>query len=184
MAKANKKNSSSATIITILILILCIIAICVGVYLKMKEYSELPVDQGEILLEKNLETDYPESPKAVVEYYYDIYKYLYSGEADVTYTSELIWQMRLMYTRELQVLNPYEIQKEAALEEIVEGQTYGVKMLTYELQDLRYDDANSTIAYVTVKEYWSGIQNFTKEYALYLEDGDWKIHRWDILSRE
>ncbi len=188
MAKANKKTTKkkngSSTVIALVIIFLCLVAVFVGVTLKIKQNSEEPVDQGLILLERDLEKDYPESPLAVMKYYYDISKYLYSGTNDITLTSDLIWQQRLMFTRELQVLNPYEVQKEKALEEIVQLQTNGVNMISVEISDARLDPENTTIAYITVTEYWTNSNNMTKEYALYLEDGKWKIHRLEIIGKE
>ncbi len=189
MAKAvkktkEKKSGSGGTIIALIIMAICIVAIFLGVTLKVKQNNEILPDQGAELLERNLEVDYPDSPIAVMTYYYDIYKYLYSGSANVSYTSELVWQQRLMFTRELQVLNPYEIQKETALEEIVSLHDSGLNIISVELSDAKLDPENTSIAYVTVTEYWTGLNNITKEYALYLEDGKWKIHRWDIIEQE
>lgn len=184
MDKKSIEKKKGAGPLAVIIIAICVFAVIVGVWLKIRQSSEVPVDVGQQLLERNLEVDYPEGPDAVMEYYYELYKYLYSGSSDVTYTSEIIWQMRLMYTRELQVLNPYEKQKEQALEEVVQGQTSGISIISSEITDTRYDEANQTIAYVTVKEYWTGIRNVTKRYSLYLEDGKWKIHRWDNVEKE
>ncbi|MFV0440151.1 MAG: DUF6715 family protein [Lachnospirales bacterium] len=140
------------------------------------------VSEAERLLSVNLETDYPKGPEAVVTYYYEIFSYMYGGNSDVTYTSELVWQMRSLFTQELMSLNPYEMQKENALNEIVESQTTGVKILDARVENAYYDELNNNIAYVEVKEYWTGIRNKSVNYALYLEDGKWKIQRWDSKS--
>ncbi len=187
MAKNNKKTTKVQGIIISILTTLLILAGLVLVYLGVSQRIDDTVtpkaSKVDEVLSLSLETDYPASPSGVVTHYYDLYECMYSAEA-VDRTSDLVWQMRGLFTRELQILNPFEKQKENALNEVIQSQQTGLKFLSYEINDIYLDTANENITYIDVTEYWTGPQKIKKTYALFQEDNKWKIHRWDIIGNE
>ncbi len=180
---SKKGNSVLVSLITTIIIVGGLVLVYFGVSARMKEVVEPKVKEVDKVLSRNLETDYPDSPAGVVRHYYEIYTVIYSGNA-VSRTSDLVWQERGLFTKELQILNPYEIQVENVLEEIAMTQAGGDKLLTYEILDVYQDSENEKIFYVDVVEYWTGAVKVNKKYALFQEDNNWKIHRWDIIENE
>ncbi len=179
---SNKKGSSLVfSIITMLIIIVGLIALYFGVSARMKEAVKPKNNKVDNILAVDLETDYPNSPASVVRHYYEIYSVIYSGDA-IAKTSELVWQQRGLFSEELNLLNPFELQKDNVLSEIAKTQAGGNKLLTYEITDVYPDIEDEEIFYVETVEYWTGASKVIKTYALILDGDEWKIHRWDILE--
>ncbi len=179
-AKSNTKSAIISFITTVIILG-GLVLVYFGISARMKDTVEPKYDKANEALSLNLETSYPQSPAAVTKHYYDLYMCIYSGEY-IERTSDLVWQMRGLFTQELQILNPFEIQKERTVEEVVKMQKQGLSILSYEITDIYEDTANDTISYVDVTEYWTGAQKASKKYALVEEDNRWKIHRLDFID--
>ena len=94
------------------ILALIVVALLVGYYFyltnKQEAKEEVTISNVQNLILRNLETDYPPTPKEVVKFYAELTKCVYND----TYSEEeyglIVDQMLKMYDSELQEINPKE----------------------------------------------------------------------------
>lgn len=141
--------------------------------------------EAEKLLAKDLETEYPASPTAVVKLYSRISKCLYNDKWDNDEVNELIIMIRGLYSTELLENNPTEKHNQSFKSDIAEYQdkkktimTYRVdgnrKVETWEKDSVEYASLNSVYSIAENKDHYKVYQNF----VLKKEGKQWKILGW------
>ena len=140
------------------------------------------------VLARDLEKDYPVTPKEVMKYYNEIQECYYSGENDKVTIKALMQKSRVLFAEELLVENPEEAQFEELMKEVEsfkEKEMVLTMWSTDEASDVEYntfEDAEwATIhSYYTIKT--KGLSTKTTEIFLMKKDADgrWKIYGWDL----
>lgn len=190
MSKSGKKVLTTA----ICMCVLAAIVITAFVIITKKQNEQKDEIGGgteaEKLIAKDLENNYPGTPREVLKLYSRISKCLYSGELKDGQLEGLAEQIRLLFDDELLAQNPegeyledlradveeykelkktiisYVIQKSSSVKEsTVEGKKYATIIVTYMLRE-KSDYVKSYEEFVLRED----------------EDGHWKILGWKLLE--
>lgn len=176
-------------VVTIVVAVACAALLCVGFYfLKNGSGSgEAAEDLTEVqqIITKNLETDYPQTPRAVVKLYNRILS-AYYGES---YTDEefdgLLAQARALFDDDLAEQNTaeeYKASVQASIDDYKE-RSYRIRQTRVcDTDDVEYktDSSNGDeVAYVKASYFTEENGAFEKTYQMYVlrkdADGKWKI---------
>lgn len=147
-------------------------------------------DPYSIIVSKDLELNYPSTPKAVVTFYSDILQQIYLEDYNDEQVEALAKQARGLFDEELLTLNPYDAYMANLL---VEREVYskaGRYISGYEVENgynieyLSYQGAD--YAKVNTKYYVREGSNLIYTYHEYTlredEDGRWRILFWELAD--
>lgn len=174
-----------------IIALVCVCFICVGFYFfaESQGTDEAELTDIEKIIVKDLENDYPKTPREVVKFYNRIYKGYYGGEATEEQIKQMSEQMLLLLDEDLLAQNPadeYYQQVVADIAEFEEAEKVLFKTNVADSNDVRYIDdekAGSTevdkLAYVEATYFVRTGKEFTNTYQEFVlrqdETGKWKI---------
>lgn len=144
------------------------------------------------LASRDLETDYPNTPRKVIEYYSQIMKCLYEEELSEETLKKLVQQTRLLYDEELLAQNPEEDAWKNTKDYIEEYKKESRKITEYIIQDSKdiqyYTKDENSYAIITVLYFTRDKSGTFKTYEDYLlrknENGEWKILGWELTQKE
>lgn len=128
---------------------------------------------------KEIETEYPETPKMLMELNNRIMQYQYSEDSDDDVIRETLKALRMLYSNELLQLNSNEKQLEnlkVELEKNHEDKLYLTKSTIKTIAFPSPENALVEVLHETTKK------SERREYRLVKENGLWKIHSWGNLS--
>lgn len=184
---------------TSIIIIVVSVALIVGVFLlimnrnaKDDEPTEVEITAVQNVLLRNMENDYPPTPKEVLKYYSDITQCFYAGG----YTDEELEQLALraweLYDEDLQANQDYDIYLEDLKAEIASYREKDWNISSY-----------STSSSTDVEEFERDGDEWAQLYAFYNvrqstqivkvtelflmrkdDDGHWKIYGWQLANPE
>lgn len=142
------------------------------------------------LISRDLELNYPSTPKSVVVLYSDIISVLYKEDCSEDQVEALAKQARGLFDEELLQLNEYEgymdrLEAELKLYEDADRYISG-----YEIEDgynIEYiktkDDSYARVAVKYYVREGKDIKNVYEEYTLREdEEGNWKILYWELTD--
>lgn len=142
------------------------------------------------LINRDLELNYPSTPKSVVSLYSDIISVLYKEDCSEEQIEELAKQARGLFDEELLQLNEYEgymerLETELKLYESADRYISGYEVENgYNIEYINTKD--DSYARVAVKYYvreGKNVINVYEEYTLREdEDGNWKILYWELTD--
>lgn len=176
----------------VIIGIACICLICVGFYFFSQNTTtdEKQLTEIEKVLVKDLEKDYPKTPREVVKFYNRIISLYYGGE-DVTdaQLEKLVDQMLLLLDEDLLLVNPREEYYDSVVADIEKYETANKRVVSTDICDsneVKYiDDVKEgssevdKLAYVNTSYFINTDGNFAYSYQQFVlrqdEDGRWKI---------
>lgn len=144
------------------------------------------------LASRDLETDYPNTPRKVIEYYSQIMKSLYEEELSEETLKKLVQQTRLLYDEELLAQNPEEDAWKNTKDYIEEYKKESRKITEYIIQDSKdiqyYTKDENSYAIITVLYFTRDKSGTFKTYEDYLlrknKNGEWKILGWELTQKE
>ena len=142
------------------------------------------------LISRDLELNYPSTPKSVVALYSDIISVLYKEDCSEDQVEALAKQARGLFDEELLQLNEYEgymDRLEAELKLYKDADRY---ISGYEIEDgynIEYiktkDDSYARVAVKYYVREGKDIKNVYEEYTLREdEEGNWKILYWELTD--
>lgn len=142
------------------------------------------------LISRDLELNYPSTPKSVVALYSDIISVLYKEDCSEDQVEALAKQARGLFDEELLQLNEYEgymARLEAELKLYEDADRY---ISGYEIEDgynIEYiktkDDSYARVAVKYYVREGKDIKNVYEEYTLREdEEGNWKILYWELTD--
>ena len=172
-----------------IILVILVIALGVTVYTySLNKGTLTPTeknseDEAGKLASRNLETDYPNTPRKVIEYYSQIMKCFYGEELSEEILKKLVQQTRLLYDEELLAQNPEEDALKQTKDYIEEFRENNNKITEYIIEDSKdieyYTKDDASYAIVTTAYFTRDKSGASKTYEDYLlrkdKDGNWKI---------
>ena len=176
----------ASTIVGILV-VLIIIAAGVGGFIfaanmPAPDYTISQEELGDLfLLIDDLQDNYPNSPRELMEVVLHISALLYGGGIrDNNQFLEVIYAQRLLFSRELLALNPFEGQYYAFLEGLAQAQDDGMTFNRGEIVEIHYLAQDYAVAHVA--RFWHGLGLTNWVYFLILEDDRWKIQAWFLAD--
>ncbi len=177
--------------VTMIIVILVLGMVAYYAYLSGRakdEKAEANMTAVELVLSRNLEGDYPATPKEVVKFYSDIMKCLYSGEASEDEVDALGMKARELFDDDLLAINEsgsYLIRLRA---EVADFQAHKRKLLratptSSTNVDYYERDGFSFARLLCIYNYNEDGKNYAQR-LIYLLRRDsarrWKIYGWDL----
>lgn len=132
---------------------------------------------------KEIEKEYPKTPKLLMETANEIMKLQYSKEwePESQIESQTLLALRLLYSKELLALNSYEKQLEALEMELSQNQKEDLYLKEARIDSIKFETADHALVSV-FNETNKGMQQ--REYTLIKEEGLWKIYSWTDLNQE
>lgn len=137
-----------------------------------------PKDMIEKII-KEIEAEYPETPKMLMELNNHIMQLQYSEDSGDDLIRETLKALRMLYSNELLQLNSYEKQLEnlkVELEKKYVDKLYLTKSTIKTIAFPSPENALVEVLHETTK------RSERREYRLVKEKGLWKIHSWSDLS--
>lgn len=154
---------------------------------KVSETSEL----GK-LLNKDLESSYPATPREVVKFYNRINSMMYANEITEEQFSDLLKQMRKLFDEELLAENDFEKQLEEFKKDVKDYEENSKSIVSYNLPENslvnNYKIDGAEMASLDVGYMMKEKDEYTKmtEEFILRQDagGKWKILGWSIKTEE
>lgn len=176
----------------VIIAIACICLICGGFYFIVKDNPALTdkeVTEVEKIILKDLEKDYPKTPREVVKFYNRIVTSYYSGEITDEQLNDLVDQMICLFDEELALINPRDQYYDAVVADIQDYKEMKKTIVKSDVSDsndvLYIDDKKEgtdnadELAYVDATYFVNTNGSFSYTYQQFVlrkdEDGRWKI---------
>lgn len=187
-------KSDKKTTIIIVIVAVFVVAL-VGYYCYLVNHdreaqAEKNLTTVQKVLARDLEKDYPPSPREVVKYYNEVMKCFYNEDCSVEEIEALGRQARLLYDDELVENNPWETYIAQLTVEIMQYKQQGRRIASSsvassidveEFSDGGYDFARIRCGYTITTGKTS---EATVEVYLLRKDENkhWKIYGWDLAE--
>ena len=193
-----KKQKTNGSQIKIIVVILILVLLGGGYYIYLgRGNSGSKKDADEVstmtkVLAKNLDTEYFQTPREVVEYYSDIMYCYYSEEYSEEQLKMLTEQARKCMDAELLEGNPYEDYYASLKAELQEYKDEGRKLSTYIVDKNsevnKFKEGGKSYARLSATYYMKGkkdTRRTSQEYTLRQdEEGRWKILYWSLSSKD
>lgn len=166
---------------------LCVVLLCGGFFVMKNKNSAEPENMTVVqqINAKNLEKDYPKTPRAVVKLYNQIVTSYYGEKYTDAEFDKLIEQARMLFDKDLADNNSAEDYKASVQESIADYKQRSFKIRQSSVcdsDDVKYltDDTNGDqLAYVTASYFTEENKKFGKTYQMYVlrqdENENWKI---------
>lgn len=186
--------------IRLIIVVIVLAALAVGYFYYLsnrkneESYNSEDTEVTKVFyaINRNLDENYPETAKEVVEFYVLIEECMYNEEYSDSEFVDLINQMRKLLDQELLDTDTFSEQYEALSVEVVEKQNTGTKLIETTLgsnRDVSYtvfeenDYAKVPCVYYFKNE--DGTVASSQEYILRKdEDGNWKVLATNLIEND
>ena len=175
----------------VIIAIACICLICVGFYFFSQDNKDDEKNLTEIekVIVKDLETNYPKTPREVVKFYNRIVKCYYGDEPTDEQLNDLVDQMMCLLDDDLLLVNPRDTYYNSVVQDIAQYKEAGRQLVSTDVSDsndVNYvtDDKDGEtekdeLAYVNASYFINNDGKFTYTYQQFVlrqdEEGRWKI---------
>ncbi len=173
--------------------IIIIVLVCVGLLVGGYAYwmnsnsgassEDIELTKVQQLITKDLEKNYPQTPREVIKTYSEIISCFYNEEYTENELEKLVDQTLLLMDEELAANNPKNDYFKAVKEEILEYESADRTIVSYtlpssnEVEFRTVDDREC--AYVETSYFIKEKNSYNKTYQTYVvrkdEDGQWKI---------
>ena len=169
----------------------CICLICAGFYFFSKDKTTTEADLTEVekVITRDLEENYPKTPREVVKFYNRIICCYYGEDLKDSEIDKLVDQTLLLLDKDLLLVNPREEYRESIVSDIQKYKTEKKKVVSSDVcssNEVKYVDdvkEGSTevdkIAYVDASYFINTSGDFGYSYQEFVlrqdEEGRWKI---------
>ncbi len=181
-----KKKKHNGLVVFVIVLCFVVAGCLIGYYKMMKRQQQTeestPTTEAEKLIAKDLESDYPETPKEVMKLWGRINQCLYNTTLEDDQFTSLLGQLRVLYSSELLEENTEENHRKKLKEEIEEFRGDKGKIVSYSAETgktVQYKKVNGKqcadiqISYFINQK--SGYSKLYEDFVLVKEDGKWKV---------
>lgn len=171
--------------------IACICLICVGFYFfsKDNETTEQDLTEVEKLIVRDLEENYPKTPREVVKFYNKIVSCYYGEELTDEELGKLVDQMMFLLDEDLLLVNPRDEYYASVVADIEQFENANKRVVSTDICDsneVKYiDDVKEgssevdELAYVNTSYFINTDGDFAYSYQQFVlrkdDDGKWKI---------
>lgn len=186
----DKKNNFKSAILIIIVAVL-VVAFYFRISNKQQEKTEqTSVSAVQEVLLRDMDRDYPPSPKEVVKYYAEITKCFYDGDCSDEELEKLAERARDMYDEELNANKTQEKYFEDLKFDISDFENQSIKISSYSVSastDVEYSTIdNRDCARLYCMFNLSKDSTMTNSYQEFLlrkdETGHWKILGWNLAK--
>lgn len=190
MTKSNK-----TTIITLLVMAVIAVAVFFGYYQMTSKApeEETSVAKTEVdkLLQKDMENNYPGTPREVLKFHGRITQCIYNEDLKKNQLEGLLEQARKLYDEELLAANPWDVHLNNLMTDIEDYDKNERTIMSYTVQNSsqiktqKVDGEEYAIAYIM---FITSDKNaaYTKSCEKFLlrkgTSGDWKIVGWELAD--
>jgi hypothetical protein len=190
----SKKNGVSPVKGSVVIVLMVVVMVGYYYYLSNKEKQREPdttkLSVAQELIARNLDTNYPPTPKEVVKYYSDITKCYYNEEYSSEELEQLAGKARELFDEELLEINEFGQYIIELNQEIDYYKENSIRIANYSVSAATDVDMFSQDGYNFARLYCtytltSGSKSQPVEEVFLLrkdEDGHWKIFGWDLAE--
>lgn len=190
------KKSTQRIIYTVLIMtVLAVVVIYAYFRMTGKKEEQVPKTKVEKLISRNLEGNYPATPREVVKVYGEYTKYLYNGSDGEKLTEEqfdaLFDQVRLLYADELLEENPREEQLARLKMDVKAYEEQSKTIMSYTVQQSSQiefgkvdgkEAAKVGLIFMTKAEGEQPAKTYEEFILQPDEEEQWKIIGWQQVS--
>jgi hypothetical protein len=187
------KNRTAVTVITMLVIALAVLSFYFYISYRtnpMKETSIENMTEAQKLIAKDLQENYPPTPREVVKLFGSIMKVLYDNVEDED-TEPLALKIRELYDKEFLANNPEESYLKNLYSDIAGWKDKGRRITSYILvnDELEQQEEIDEVQYATVYISFTIQENkkFTETWKVILrqdENEKWKILGWQIVPNK
>lgn len=192
------KKSTQKIIYAVLIMSV-LAAVVIYVYFQMTNKNEEPVPKTKVekLINRNLEGNYPATPREVMKVYGELTKYLYNRNEEQKISDEqfeaLFDQVRILYADELLEENPREEQLKRLKTDVEDYKKKSKTIMSYTVQQssqIKFGELNGrevakVIVSFTTKASGEQMEKTYERFMLQADaDEHWKIVGWEQISGE
>ncbi len=193
----NSKLKKSTVVITVILIF--VITALVAVYAIMAgmartEKQEAMATPTQLVLNKNLDMDYPATPREVIKYYTEMEKCFYNEECTEEEIEQLGMKARELYDLDLLAANETTVYMERLKEEIKEFKDKGMRLASANVaastsvdffEDDGFEFARIYCGYTILNGGGKGSNITAGEVYLLRRDSDrhWKIYGWDSADK-
>lgn len=190
MTKSNK-----TTIIPLLVMAVIAVAVFFGYYQMTSKApeEEMSVAKTEVdkLLQKDMENNYPGTPREVLKFHGRITQCIYNEDLKKNQLEGLLEQARKLYDEELLAANPWDVHLDNLMTDIEDYDKNERTIMSYTVQNSsqikthKVDGEEYAIAYIM---FITSDKNaaYTKSCEKFLlrkgTSGDWKIVGWELAD--
>ena len=174
----------------IIIGLVCICLICFGFYSFTKDRETLEKDLTEVekLIVKDLDKNYPKTPREVVKFYMKINRCFYGEKLSDEQVNELVDQTLLLLDEDLRGENPRDTFYDSIVSEMEDAQSNNLTIVSVDvcdtnevkyIDDKKGDGTVDKLAYVKADYFINSDGAFVYSYQEFVlrqdDDGRWKI---------
>ena len=172
----------------VILAIVIVAAICTAFYIvnnnsKKESAKEAELTEIQKITTRNMEKDYPATPREVIKFYNRIIKCYYGRQYSDDELEQLADQALSMFDDDLLKKNEKESYIESVKSDAAQYEEDNKSILQTDVcdsNDVKYmTDNGDDIAYVTASYFIKNGSSYTKTYQEYVlrkdDDGDWKI---------
>lgn len=142
---------------------------------KVAERTKSEKTAYEMVMEIDLDQNYPGDPQGVIKLNNEITVLLYGGAILEEQIEPVILQQRMLFAKELLDLNQAEAQVLMATAQIEDIKNAGQRVLGVTYKEPVYDPADDNLCSVYVMQFTSTNVSNSLKYDLIKEGGKWKI---------
>lgn len=185
-----RKNRGIVIIGVIAVIVIIAFALLANRNTSTPAEREIEISEVGELTTRNLDNNYPNTPRKVVEFYSRITKCFYSEEYTEEQLKQLVSQSRKLMDAELLQENPEDSFFENTKKEIESFEAVNRVITSYIVEESKsietYREGGAEYAIVSVKFLMKdNTTNFGKTYEDFLlrkdENGNWKILGWKLV---
>ncbi len=192
MTKSTKK-----TVITLVVMAIIAAAVFFGYYQMTSKPAEdeVSVAKTEVdkLLQKDMENNYPGTPREVMKFHGRITQCIYNEELTMEQLEGLLEQARKLYDDELLALNPWDTHVDTLVADLKEYEENDRTIMSYTVQNSsqiethKIDGKEYAIAYMLfitsdkISAYTESCEKFMLRKD---ESGNWKIVGWELADAD
>lgn len=189
-----KQSTQKLVYAAVLMAVLAVIIVYAYFQMTSKPRDETPKTKVEKLVNRNLEGNYPATPREVVKAYGELTKYLYNRNEEPKVNEKqfeaLFDQVRLLYSKELLDKNPREEHLNNLIEDVAYYEKQSKTIMSYTVQQssqvetgkLEGEDVAKVDITFTTKASGEQPARTHEQVLLREEDGRWKIVGWQQIG--
>lgn len=179
--------------------VICMVALVVGYYSYLSKRNAtvraedtVSLSEVQAIVSKDMEKDYPVTPRAVVKWYNRIISAYYSEDYTNDELNKMADQARMLLDEELLAANPrdrYMVALQSEIEDYRNRSRVIVSSSVSDSNEVIYKTVNGyECAYVSAYYFMREGSTYDRTYEDYClrkdEDGNWKILTWKVTSGE
>lgn len=188
-------NSTKKGIITLVVMVVIAGAVFFGYYQMTSKPAEdkitTPKTEVDKLLQKDMENNYPGTPREVIKLHGRITQCIYNDDLNVNQMEGLLEQARKLYDDELLALNPWDTHLDTLIADIEDYRENERKIMSYtaekssQIKTYKKDGQEYAVAhllFITTDKNTAYAESCEKFLLRKDSAGNWKIIGWELAD--